>query len=339
MPRLTPSKRLRPQWTTGLDDHVVEIDVHADSTRIATVGATGPISILDTVDGTAVSTITGHAGGTTTLAWRPGGSLLASGGLDGTLRLWDDGRELALHEGTGWTNAIVWRPDGQQIAWCTGRQVSLATADGVLLWTSEPANGTVGDLTWSPQGERLAAVAYGGIVMRSPEGPEPISEMPWTGSGLTVEWSTNGRFLAAGDQDSCVYILFASSGRRLQMWGFERKVRELAWDASGRWLASGGGIEPTVWDTSGKNGPEGRSPITLEGHSEVVRSLAWSPTGLLLASTGDDGLVHLWAPKSSRRPLAHHALADGGTIARWLPDGSGLVVGDAGGGITLLRTL
>ena len=65
MPRLTPSKRLRPQWTTGLDDHVVAIDVHADSTRIATVGATGPISILDTVDGSGL--VVGDAGGGITL--------------------------------------------------------------------------------------------------------------------------------------------------------------------------------------------------------------------------------------------------------------------------------
>jgi WD40 repeat protein len=337
MSRVSGRKSLQVRWTAAVDDHVAAIDVTHAGDRIAASGVTGPLAILHTDDGKTLDRRDSHPAGIATLAWSPTASQLATGGLDGAVCTWDGSHTTTLQEMGNWVTALAWHPDGSALAWCAGRTLALATSRGDSLWSAEHPQGTIMGLAWSPSGDRLASVAYGGITIRSPDSADPLIEMPWTGSGLCVAWGPNGRFLAAGDQDSCVYILFASSGKRLQMWGFDRKVRELAWDSSGRWLATGGGCDPTVWDTSGRNGPEGRSPITLEGHGGIVRALAWSPAASLLASTGDDGTVCLWAPRSSSKPVAIHELTAPGAVLRWLPDGSGLVVGDAEGGIAVLE--
>ena len=85
---------------------------------------------------------------------------------------------------------------------------------------------------------------------------------------------------------------YAESGRELHMSGYPSKVRELSWDFTGRFLATGGGDVICVWDCGGSKGPEGTTPKMLEGHGATVSAVAWQRRGFLLASgDGCDGIV------------------------------------------------
>jgi WD40 repeat protein len=61
----------------------------------------------------------GHGGFVYSVTWNQDGSRLATGGADGTIKLWDpsDGTEvltLAAHAGTIWS--VAWSPDGASLA-------------------------------------------------------------------------------------------------------------------------------------------------------------------------------------------------------------------------------
>ena len=119
---------------------------------------------------------------------------------------------------------------------------------------------------------------------------------------LCWAWSPDAKYMATGEQDSTVHFWHVKSGRDAQMWGFPTKVRELSWDPSGRWLATGGGASPCLWDCSGK-GPMGRKPRQYDAHSNKLTQLVFQSDGELLASADADAKLFLWASFEAR---PHH---------------------------------
>ncbi len=120
------------------------------------------------------------------------------------------------------------------------------------------------------------------------------------------------------------------------MWGYATKVRELSWDRTSRFLATGGGPDVIVWDCAGK-GPEGTTPIQLRLHEPFVSALAYQRTGSLLASAGLDGRVAVWQPTASARPLASTVLGASIVALAWSPDDKHLAVGTEAGEVRVLK--
>ena len=127
-----------------------------------------------------------------------------------------------------------------------------------------------------------------------------------------------------------------STGDDLQMSGYPTKVRELSWDATSRYLATGGGQEVSVWDCSGR-GPAGTKPITLSGHQDFLSVVRFQHRGELLASSGADGRVYVWQLRGSLRSLAVHeaALTAGVTSLVWAPNDQYIAVGDESGRVSV----
>jgi WD40 repeat protein len=187
---------------------------------------------------------------------------------------------------------------------------------------------------WKPGGQELATAHYGGVTLWLPESDEARSRLIWQGSSLALAWSPSGRYIATGEQDSTVHFWNVDTGQDLHMYGYETKVRELAWDAGGRWLATGGGSTIPVWDCSGK-GPEGRKPVMLKGHDASPSVLQYQRGGPLLLSGGLDGLVAVWHPVKTTKPLAVAQLDRPVAQVAWSPDDQRIAVGDNSGMVTV----
>jgi WD40 repeat protein len=149
---------------------------------------------------------------------------------------------------------------------------------------------------------------------------------------LALAWSPSGEFIATGNQDSTVRFWIVKTGDHLEMSGYPVKVRELAWDSSSRWLATGGGHLPCVWDCSGK-GPAGREPFQCEAHTDKVTALAFQHVAPVLASAGADGLVALWAPGQQKAALWQERLPSEVSQIAWSPDDRLLAAGTAAGSL------
>jgi WD40 repeat protein len=345
MPRLNPfawgRTSLTKRWETALFEggHVISLAWSASSTvgLIAAASADGPIALLDAKTGEVRHALDGHGFGTACVAWCADGQQLASAGQDGKVRLWnaENGQQLfELPGGAAWVERIAWCPTANLLASAAGKKLRLWNLAGEMVreYTDHPS--TIADIQWKPNDTILASATYGKLSLWSPQQQNAVREFPWQGSMLALAWSPDSKYIAAGAQDSSVHFWLLATGEDLQMTGYPTKVRELSWDESSRYLATGGGPSPCVWDFSGK-GPAGSQPLQFEAHKDNVTCLAFQGRGSYLVSGGEDGLVALWQPGKQRGALALAKHSGAVSQMVWSSDHQQLAVSTAQGQVVV----
>jgi WD40 repeat protein len=307
---------------------------------LAAASVEGPIALFDVKTGQARLNLAGHGFGTACLAWSADGQHLASGGQDGRVRQWNPATGQQTHElaaGAAWVERVAWCPTANVLASAAGKKLRLWNVDGDMVREYADHPSTVADIQWKPNEAILASTAYGKLFLWAPEQRAAAREFAWQGSMLALAWSPNAEYIAAGAQDNSVHFWRMKTGEDLQMSGYPVKVRELSWDAQSRFLATGGGPTPCVWDCSGK-GPAGTEPIQLDAHQANVTCLAFQHRGALLASGGEDGLVALWQPGKQLGAAALVKHAEPIALLVWSADDQHLAVGTASGRVLIYTT-
>jgi len=331
------STELAHRWHGRVDDHVIALAWSPDGGTLAAATVSGPIGLFDAANGALTRTLPGHGFGTSAVSWHPESKLLASGGQDGHLKIWDvdtGGLFFALPGGAPWVERVAWDQAGELLATSAGKKLRLWNREGRLVRDYPDHASTVADIAWAPKGRQLASACYGCIALWDPDRSEPVRRFEWKGSQLVLAWSPDAKHLATGDQDSTVHFWIVKSGKDLQMSGYPTKVREIAWDQTGRYLATGGGTTPCVWDCSGK-GPADTTPFQLEAHSKPVTALKYQQTGPLLASAGTDGRLIVWHPDKVKKPLAQVRIDSGLSQISWSPDDRSIALGTESGRVAV----
>jgi WD40 repeat protein len=328
---LTRSKtnRLRPTWSGAIDDHAIAVGWSADGKTVAAAASTGSVRLFDAKTGSGIRDLSGHPGGTLGLSWSPKSNQIATAGKDSRVRLWDtSGQEIAVLEASGkWVDRLAWHTDGSLIAASSGRTVFVWTEQGEKVTELTDHASTVSDLAWRPHSNTIGTLAYGGVMLWTLGSGQvtTFKQLPWKGSPLAMAWSPDGSMLVHGNQDSTVHFWYVDKADELQMWGYPTKIRELSWDRTGRYLATGGGENVCVWDCGGK-GPAGSKPQLLEGHVGTISAVAFQRRGTLIASSADDGRICLWNPKVKAKPQIGVIANEGeATCLAWSPDDSSVV--------------
>jgi WD40 repeat protein len=201
--------------------------------------------------------------------------------------------------------------------------------------TFKPAPKTISALAWQPAGGCVAVAYFGGVCLWDADDFIVQKEFPYANGIHALVWSPNSRWLVSGNQDPSVHLWIPAEDVELQMSGYDGKVKELAYDHTSRWLATGGGKDCCVWDCSGA-GPEGREPAMLP-HDAKVCAVAFQHTHGLLATASQDGVVQLWSPERAQPLRATVKMPAAATKLAWSPDDTLLAIGSAKGIVYVLK--
>jgi WD40 repeat protein len=142
---------------------------------------------------------------------------------------------------------------------------------------------------------------------------------------ISIAFAPDGGIVACGCQDNSVHFWRIASGKDAQMSGYPAKPRSLSFSHDGKWLATAGDATISLWPFD-KKGPEGRTPVQLASHPDIVTELAYAPLVDLLVSGSKDGMVALWAPPKLTTPVYAARLAGKVTQVAWGADGPGQVL-------------
>jgi WD40 repeat protein len=228
--------------------------------------------------------------------------------------------------------SLAWSPDGQWVAAAvvSGPIKIFYAKDGAFVCPLKGHCSGTSKVGWSADGKRFASAGQ--------DGKTKFWDLINGRELRSIAWSPNGNFVASGNQDATVHFWFIERSEELQMAGYPTKVRELSWDFTSRYLATGGGQQITVWDCTGK-GPDGSRPIVLKGHQAPLRRLAYQPRGIVVASGADDGMVAFWQPTKQNTPVAIQVFDDAVTQIAWSPDSGNLAAGSHGGLLKIIPML
>ena len=331
---------LTKQWYGQLDDYVIDMAWSPDGSMLAAASASGPVSLFSALDGSKLHELPGHEGGANALSWRAGTATLATGGQDGSVKVWDAGagQHVATAKlGQNWVEHLAWRPGGGEpiLAASAGRKLVFLNPDASVRHAFKDAPKTVSALAWHPKGGCAAVAYFGGVCLWDADAFVAQKEYPYGNGILALAWSPDARWLVSGNQDPSVHLWMPESDVELQMSGYEGKVRHLSFDRGSHWLATSGSQDACIWDCWG-DGPEGREPVMLP-HGAPVCGLAFQRAHGLLATASEDGALMLWSPERNQPLRATVRMPSAAARLSWSPDDSFIAIGTEKGMVYVLR--
>jgi WD40 repeat protein len=252
--------------------------------------------------------------------------------------LQDPTAEKTISLGKGWVEKCCANVDRTMIGVSCGKQLFLYDNEGQLLKTHEKKSGSICDFAWNPAGSREFVLAgNGGLQFERVGENKAFAVLEWPGASLKVLWSRDGRWTVTADQTPSIHLYDHNRGYPLHIQGYPIKVRCLAMDYSSRYLATGGGSDITLWQCTGKTGPEGTTPLTLQGHMDECLALAFHPKEFLLASGGRDSVLCFHHPGKSKHPSMALPLPSEVTTLEWNPGGRLLAAGCSDGSVHIIN--
>ena len=333
---------LSPIGQARLGDYVHRVSFAPGGRSFAACSASGQVAVWEADSLSPSCELKGHQQSALTLAWHPERQELASGGQDGVVRIWnaDTGEERAVFPvgvNGSWVEHLAWSPDGRFLAASAGTMLRIWSIDPVStpqLVAEVPASKTtISALSWVPQGDGIVAAAYGGAWLWKIGQEKPVRPFPYDGALLTIAVSPSGEYLASGNLDGSVHLFRTDSQQNWHMSGYPVKVTSVRFDYNGLNLFTASGPSLVSWNMKKFEGTGGR---LFKGHLGWIQEIACHPSRSIVATVGEDGLLCLWEPQTTKPLLSQEVNKTGGlSCVAWSSTDAWLATGASDGGVSL----
>jgi WD40 repeat protein len=290
----------------------VETAVFSPDGRTLASAGHSDIIFWDAATGRERGRLTGNPSRVLSIAYSRDGKLLASGGTDNVIRLWDVAARKELRQfqghkplkdafyGMEGIYGLAFTPDGRRL-------ISRATDETVRLWDVAsgkelrrwpgPAGLSPQGAALSPDGATLAIVAPRTTVMLwdVASGKEIRRLHPPGEDAICLAFSPDGKRLASGGAATAkvgtVFLWDVATGTKVRSFeGHGGTVLSLAFSADGKRLASGATDKTArVWDVS-----SGKELRQISRDRLPFYKLAFAPGDRELTVWGGDHLIHFW---------------------------------------------
>ncbi|GEM_PF-5526259 len=248
----------------------------------------GTIELFETGSGRRLRSLKGHSGYVYSTAFSSDARRLASGGWDGSVRVWNleegQGEILAGHEGAVW--CVAFSPDGNHVIG--------GGTEGISVWdlrTGRRRGVAIRNVTaLAASRESFATGDHSGrVVLWDYEARERLKLRVAGKPILSVAFHPSGRRIAAGSTGSLASWSLGSERPELDLALESGGVHALTFSSDGRTLA-GVGTELRLWESSSGRSLR-RVPLAAEAFA-----VAFARQGTAVLAACGDNRVRVWGP-------------------------------------------
>jgi WD40 repeat protein/serine/threonine protein kinase len=258
----------------------------------------------------ARATLWGHLSEVLAAAFSPDSRRAATGGQDGTVKIWDtsSGRELLSLNGKPVTGIEPIRVFGHN------KGISQVFGKAIL------------SVAFPPDGRRVAAgsVDSSARIWDAITGQDLLTLKGHLGPVRSIAFSRDGLRIITGSDDRTARIWDAATGQLLRaLKGHTDEVLSVAFSPDGGRIATGSADGTArIWEAS-----SGKPILTFTGHSNWVSGVAFPPDGGRLLTASDDQTAKIWDVTTGKELMTFKGHDDAVRSAAFFPDGRRVLTG------------